>query len=84
MHKGERGLGGYLEGRNSRVGLQEFFMLPRGFIFRMIIPLDLVELSSLVARDSILLVESLDGICLVRQIQFRWDDVFDNNIGQRL
>jgi hypothetical protein len=43
-------------------------MFPRGFIFRVVIPLDLVEPSSLVAHDSVLLVENLDGICLVCQI----------------
>jgi hypothetical protein len=59
-------------------------MFPRGFIFRVIIPLDLVEPSSLVVRDSVLLVENFDGMCLVRQIRFQWDGVFDNNISQRL
>jgi hypothetical protein len=66
------------------VGSQEFFMLPRGFIFDVIIPLDFVELSSLVMHDSVLLVENLDGICLLCQIWFQWDGVFDNNIGRRL
>jgi hypothetical protein len=46
-------------------------MLPHGFIFRVLIPLDLVELSSLVVGDSVLLVENLDGIGLVRQIRFQ-------------
>jgi hypothetical protein len=53
------------------VGLQELLTFPRGFVFGVIIPLDLVELSSLVACDSVLLVENLDGICLVRQIRFQ-------------
>jgi hypothetical protein len=66
------------------VGSQEFFMLPRGFVFDVIIPLDFVELSSLVVHDSVLLVENLDGICLLCQIWFQWDGVFDNNIGRRL
>jgi hypothetical protein len=66
------------------VGSQEFFMLPRGFIFDVIISLDFVELSSLVVHDSVLLVENLDGICLLCQIWFQWDGVFDNNIGRRL
>jgi hypothetical protein len=66
------------------VGSQEFFMLPRGFVFDVIIPLDFVELSSLVMHDSVLLVENLDGICLLCQIWFQWDGVFDNNIGRRL
>jgi hypothetical protein len=39
-------------------------MFPRGLVFEVIIPLDLVELSILVACDSVLLVEHLDGICL--------------------
>jgi hypothetical protein len=47
------------------VGSREFFMFPRGFIFGVIIPLNLVEMGSLVARDSILLVESLGGVCLI-------------------
>jgi hypothetical protein len=48
------------------VGSHELLTFPCGFIFTVIIPLDLVELSSLVACDSVLLVENLDGICLVR------------------
>jgi hypothetical protein len=59
-------------------------MFPCGFIFRVIILLDIVEPSSLIARDSVLLVEHLDGICLLCQIGFQWDGVFDNNISQRL
>jgi hypothetical protein len=38
----------------------------------------------LVAGDSVLLFENLDGICLVRQIMFQWDGVFHNHIGWRL
>jgi hypothetical protein len=49
-----------------------------------IISLDLIEPSSIIVRDSVLLVEHLDGICLICQIRFQWDGVFDNNIGQRL
>jgi hypothetical protein len=45
-------------------------MFPRGFVFRVIIPLDPIEPSSLVARDSVLLIENLGGICLVCQIRF--------------
>jgi hypothetical protein len=45
-------------------------MFPRGFVFGVLIPLDLGEPSSLVAHDSVLLVENLDGICLVHQIRF--------------
>jgi hypothetical protein len=59
-------------------------MFPCCFIFRVIIPLDLVEPSSLVTRDSVLLVENLLGVCLVCQIRFQWDGVFDNNIDWRL
>jgi hypothetical protein len=59
-------------------------MLRRGFFFGVIIPLDLVEPGSLVARDSVLLVKNLDGICLLCQFRFQWDGVFNNNIGQRL
>jgi hypothetical protein len=59
-------------------------MFPCGFIFRVIILLDIVEPSSLIARDSVLLVEHLDGIYLLCQIRFQWDGVFDNNISQRL
>jgi hypothetical protein len=50
-------------------------MFPRGFLFGVLIPLDLVEPSSLVADDSVLLVENLDGIDLVRQIRFWWDAI---------
>jgi hypothetical protein len=66
------------------VGSQEFLMFPRGFVFGVIIPLDLVELNSLLACDSVLLVENLNGIYLICQIRFQWDGVFNNNLGQRL
>jgi hypothetical protein len=56
-------------------------MFLRGFIFGVIIPLYLVEPSSLIACDSVLLVENLDGMGLVGQIGFQWDGIFDNNIG---
>jgi hypothetical protein len=59
-------------------------MFPHCFIFRVIIPLDLVEPSSLVAHDLVLLVENLDGMYLVCQIRFQWDGAFDNNISRRL
>jgi hypothetical protein len=52
------------------VGPQKLLMFPRGFILRVVILLNLVELSSLVACDSVLLVDNLDGICIVRQIRF--------------
>jgi hypothetical protein len=47
-------------------------MFPHVFVFGVLIPLDLVEPSSLVACDSVLLVENLDRVCLVRQIRFQW------------
>jgi hypothetical protein len=59
-------------------------MFPRGFIFRVVITLDLVELSSLVACDSVLSIENLVGICLLCQIRIHWDGVLDNNISWRL
>jgi hypothetical protein len=59
-------------------------MISRCFIFGVIIPMDLVESSFLIACDSVLLVENLDEMCLVRQIRFQWDGVFDNNISRRL
>jgi hypothetical protein len=59
-------------------------MFPRCFIFEVIILLDPIEPSSLVMRDSVLLVKNPGGIRLVCQIQFQWDVVFDNNIGRRL
>jgi hypothetical protein len=46
-------------------------MFPRGFVFGVIIALNHIELSSLVVRDSVLLVEKLGGICLVCQIWFQ-------------
>jgi hypothetical protein len=58
-------------------------MFPHGFIFRVIIPLYLVEPSSPVACDSVLLVENLDGMGLVGQVGFQWNGVFDNHISQR-
>jgi hypothetical protein len=59
-------------------------MFPHDFILGVIIPFDLVELSSLVTRDSVLLVENIGGICLVCQIRFQWDGISDNNIDQRI
>jgi hypothetical protein len=59
-------------------------MFPRCFIFGVIIPLDLVKLSSLIAHDSVLSAENLGGIYLVCQIRFQQDGVFDNNISRRL
>jgi hypothetical protein len=46
--------------------------------------LNLVESSSLVARDPVLSVENLGGISLVCQIRFQWDGIFNDNIGQGL
>jgi hypothetical protein len=66
------------------VGPQKLLMFPRGFVFGVVIPLDLVEPSRLVACDSVFLVENHDGICLVRQIMFQWDGVFNNHIYWRL
>jgi hypothetical protein len=66
------------------VGSQKLLTFPRGFVFGVIILLDLVEPSSLVTYDSVLLVESFDGICLVRQIRFQWDGVFNSHICWRL
>jgi hypothetical protein len=59
-------------------------MFPRGFIFRVVIPLNLVESSSLVSGDSVLLVKNLGGICLVRQVWLQWDGIFNNNISRGL
>jgi hypothetical protein len=58
--------------------------VPTWLHLRSNIPLDLIELSSLVVHDSILLVNNIGGICLVCQIWFQWDGVFDNNINRRL
>jgi hypothetical protein len=58
-------------------------MFPRGFIFGVIIPLYLVDLSSLVMCDSVLLVENLDGMGLVGQVRFQWNGVLHNHISQR-
>jgi hypothetical protein len=59
-------------------------MFLRGFIFGIIIPLNLVKSNSLVTGDSVLLVENLSGICLLCQFWFQWDDIFNDNIGQGL
>jgi hypothetical protein len=81
MHKSEWGVGWLPRWKELGViGSQELLTFPRGFIFGVIIPLDLIEPSSLVAGDSVLLVENLDRICLVRQIRFQWDGVFNNHI----
>jgi hypothetical protein len=59
-------------------------MLSCGFIFRVVIQLNLVESSSLVSGDSVLLVEKLGGICLLRQVWLQWDGIFNHNIYQGL
>jgi hypothetical protein len=59
-------------------------MFPRGFVFGVIILLYLVELSSLVAHDSVLLVENLGGTCLVGQVKFQWNGALHNHISRRL
>jgi hypothetical protein len=59
-------------------------VFPRGFIFGVLVSLDLVEPGSLVACDSVLLVENFDRISLVHQIRFQCDGVFDNHICWRL
>jgi hypothetical protein len=56
-------------------------MFSRGFILGMIIPLNLAKLGSLVACDSVLLVENVGGVCLLYQIRFQWDGIFNDNIG---
>jgi hypothetical protein len=66
------------------VGPRELLMFPHGFIFRVVIPLDLVKSSSIVARDLVLLVKNLDGICLICQIWFQWNGIFNDNISRRL
>jgi hypothetical protein len=58
-------------------------MFPPGFVFRVIIPLYLVKLRSLVARDLVLLVKNLDGMGLVGQAGFQWNGVFDDHISRR-
>jgi hypothetical protein len=63
-------------GKLRVVGSQEFLMLPRGFIFRVIIPLDLVDPSNFVVCDSVVLVKNLDEISLLCQIWFQWNGVF--------
>jgi hypothetical protein len=65
------------------VGSQEVFMFARGFIFEVIIPLYLVELSTLVVCDLVLLVENLDGMGLVGQVGFQWNGVLHNHISRR-
>jgi hypothetical protein len=62
------------------VGSQEFIMFPRGFVFGVIIPLYLIELSSLVAYDMVLFVENLDGTGLVGQVRFQWNGALHNHI----
>jgi hypothetical protein len=58
-------------------------MFPRAFIFGVIIPLYLVEPSSLVACDSVLLVENLDGTGLVGQVGFQGNGALHNHISLR-
>jgi ABC-type uncharacterized transport system permease subunit len=59
-------------------------MFPHGFIFLVVIPLNLVKLGGLVSSESGFLVQNLDGICLVGQVCLQWDGVFNYNISQGL
>jgi hypothetical protein len=59
-------------------------MTPRGFIFAVVIPLNIVEPSSLISGDSVLLVENPNGICLVRQVWLQWERIFNHNISRGL
>jgi hypothetical protein len=45
-------------------------MFPSHFIFRMIVPLDFIEVSSLPMGYSVLLLKNLDGIGIVGQVRF--------------
>jgi hypothetical protein len=72
------------QGKELRVvASQEVFIFPCGFIFGVIIPLYPVELSSLIACDSVLLVKNLDGTGLVGQVGFQWNGVLHNHIIRR-
>jgi hypothetical protein len=55
-------------------------MFPCDFIFGVVIPLNFLKPSSLVLGDSVLLVENLGGICLIRQVWLQWDGIFNHNI----
>jgi hypothetical protein len=59
-------------------------MFPHSVIFRVVIPLNLIELSSLVLSDSDLLVENHGGICLVHQVWLQGDGIFNHNISRGL
>jgi hypothetical protein len=59
-------------------------MFPRNFIFRVIIPLNLVKLGSLVSSDSVPLVQNLDRMRLVSQVWLQWDGSFNHNISREL
>jgi hypothetical protein len=50
-------------------------MFSRGFVFEVIIPLYLVEPSSLIVCDSVLLVENLDRMGFVGQVGFQRNGV---------
>jgi hypothetical protein len=55
-------------------------MFRHGFILRVIISLNLVKLGSLISSDSVLLVQTLDRMCLVHQVKLQWDGIFNDNI----
>jgi hypothetical protein len=59
-------------------------MFPRDFIFGLVIPLHFVKLSGLVLSDSVLLVQNLDGMCLVCQVWLQWNGVLNYHIDWRL
>jgi hypothetical protein len=58
-------------------------MFPHGFVFVVMISSYLVELSSHVACDSVLLVKNLDGMGLVGQVGFQWNGLLHNHISRR-
>jgi hypothetical protein len=59
-------------------------MFPRGFVLGVVIPLNSIELSGLLASDSVLLIQNLDGIGLVRHVWLQWHGIFNYYISRRL
>jgi hypothetical protein len=62
------------------VGVEIVFTFPCGFIFRVIIRLNLIKPNGRLLCGSILLVQYLDRVALVGQVGFQWNIVFNNRI----
>jgi hypothetical protein len=59
---------------------KQVIAFPHYFFFSMIAPLNLEELDHLAHRDTLLLIQYLDGVLRICEIRLEWCDVRHYNI----